>query len=312
VKVKQSLLVLASLVLIACFIFVSPSLAAENTAKPEGTYTFSSDWFSHNILSWTRILSGMKGRPGLTYLEIGAWEGRSFFWILDTILTHPSSKAIAIDIFDGDVEQRFLDNLRRSGRSSDVQVIKGFSQQKLRDLVPNSIDLIYIDGDHTSKGVLMDAILSWDLIKDGGIIILDDYRLFSGLPMETRPEFAIDVFLTLFRDEIEVLLKDYQVIVRKNKTPCDETRGFITRLENKMFCSRLGQYVYYWKLQKLFNVSTNKEISLTKADVSMIENTLLFQKLGFRLDVEKKETDQYRNLLNRLGINEISLSSKEK
>ena len=297
-KTELKLPILLVFGLIICFCSTSPAFSADYAAKHEGKYTFTSDWFTHNIPSWTRILSNMKGKPDLTYLEIGAWEGRSFFWVLDNILTHPSSRAIAIDIFEGDEEQRFLDNVRRSGHSSKIRVIKGFSQQKLRDLKLNSIDLIYIDGDHRSKGVLMDAILSWDLLKDGGILIFDDYKLFSDLPTEMRPEFAIDVFRTLFRDEFQVLLNDYQFIVRKSKTDCDEAMGFIKRLDNSLFCSRLGPYVYYWKPKKLYDASTNREIALSERETSLIENTLLHFKLGFRLEVGKEEMDLYRNLLS--------------
>jgi hypothetical protein len=312
VNTKLKLPILLLFGLIICFCTTSPVLSADHATKPDGKYTFTSDWFTHDIPSWTRILNDMKGKPDLTYLEIGAWEGRSFFWVLDNIFTHPSSKAIAIDIFAGDEEQRFLDNVRRSGHSSKITVLKGFSQQKLRDLKLNSIDLIYIDGDHRSKGVLMDAILSWDLLKDDGILIFDDYKLFSDLPMEMRPEFAIDVFQTLFRDEFKVLINDYQLIVRKTKTHCSEAMGFIKRLDNSLFCSHLGPYVYYWKPKKLYDASTNREIALSEGETSLVENTLLRLRLGFRLEVENKETDLYRNLLTRLGINEISLSSKEK
>jgi antitoxin component YwqK of YwqJK toxin-antitoxin module len=88
--------------------------------------------------------------------------------------------------------------------------------------------------------------------------------------------------------------------------------GFIKRLEMPLVCSRLGSYVYYWKPQKLYEVSTYREIALTQKDISIIENTLIGRKLGFRLEVDKKETDIYRNLLNRLGIRDIGISSKEK
>jgi len=309
---KLKLLILIAIALLMGSYGTTRSWSAENIAKPDKKYTFTSDWFTHNIPNWTQILNPMKGKPDLTYLEIGVYEGRSFFWVMDNILTAPSSKAVAIDIFDGDVERRFLDNMRRSGHSSKIRLIKGFSQQKLRELPLNSFDLIYIDGDHRSKGVLMDAILSWDLLKDGGILIFDDYKLFSGLPMEMRPEFAIDVFLTLFPDEFQILIKDYQLIVRKNKNYCNEAMGFIKRLDTPFVCSRLGPYHYYWKPRKLYEASTHREIALNVGEISLLENTLLGLKLGFNLEVKEKETDLYRKLLTRLGLHEINVSSKEK
>lgn len=311
-KMKTKMIILIGIIMLMYSSGTTLCLSAENITKPNEKYTFTSDWFTHNIPNWTHVLNDMKGKPGLAYLEIGPYEGRSFFWVLDNILTHPSSMAIAIDIFNGDVEQRFFDNMRRSGQSLKIKLIKGFSQQKLRDLKLNSFDLIYIDGDHRSKGVLMDAILSWDLLKDGGILIFDDYKLSYDLPMEMRPEFAIDVFLTLFPDESQILIKEYQLIVRKTKNHCNEAMGFIKRLDTPLVCSRLGAYIYYWKPRKLYEASTNREIPLKEGEISLIENTLLGLKLGFNLQVEKKETNLYRDLLNRLGINEISVSSKGK
>ena len=311
-KMKLPILMAIGLLL---FFNTTQAFSSENTAKPDVKYTFTSDWFSHNIPTWTRILHEMKGKPNLTYLEIGPYEGRSFFWIMDNILTHPSSRAIAIDtfdkIFDSDPEKTFLENVSRSGHSSKVRTIKGFSQEKLRELKLNSVDLIYIDGDHKSKGVIMDAIFSWDLLKEGGILIFDDYKLAYDLPMEMRPEFAIDVFQSLFPDELQILINDYQLIVRKSKSQCIEAMGFIKRLEMPLVCSRLGSYVYYWKPQKLYEASTYREISLSQKDISIIEKTLIGRKLGFRLEVDKKETDIYRNLLNRLGLRDIGVSSKE-
>jgi predicted O-methyltransferase YrrM len=310
-KIKLKLPIMVVICLITCLCTTTRALSAETAVKPDRKYTFSSDLFTHNIPSWTRVLNDMKGKPDLTYLEIGVYEGRSFFWVMDNILTHPSSRAIAIDTFDGDFEKRFLDNVRHSGHSSKIGILKGFSQQKLRGLKLNSFDLIYIDGDHRSKMVLMDIILSWDLLKDGGILIIDDYKWFAGLPMEQRPEFAVDVFQTLFRDDFQILVKDYQLIVRKAKTPCKEAMGSIKVGEIPLACSRLGPYIYYWKPQKLYDASTNRKIVLNDGEISLIENTLISRKLGFNLEVEKKETDLYKNLLNRLGLHEISVSSKE-
>jgi predicted O-methyltransferase YrrM len=307
---------LISLISIALFIYscsTPQSLSSKEPAKTDLKYTFTSDWFTHHISNWTLILRYMKGKPDLTYLEIGAYEGRSFFWVLDNILTHPSSKAIAIDIFDGDFEQRFLNNMRNSGHSSKISVLKGFSQEKLRDLKLNSIDLIYIDGDHKGKSVLQDIILSWDLLKEGGILIIDDYKWFEGLPMKERPEFAVDVFKVLFHDEFHILIDDYQLIVQKYKTWCNEAMGSIKRAEVvPLTCSNLGPYVFYWKPRKLYNSLTNREIPLNPVETSLVENILLGLKLGFELEVKKGEKDLYEKMFKRLGLHGILLSPKEK
>jgi len=178
-------------------------------------YNFSEDWFTQHIPTWEEILGHLKGKPNIHYLEIGVWEGRSFIWMLENILTHPTAKATCIDIFPGQVKEDFLANLKIGGFLEKVTVIIGRSQIRLRDLPINSVDIIYIDGSHTAKDVLIDAVYSWQLLKTGGIMIFDDYRWKRDLPVESRPKIAIDSFIAVFSGYVEVIHKDLQVILKK-------------------------------------------------------------------------------------------------
>ena len=140
-----------------------------------GKYHFSSDWFTNNIPRWKRILNRFKGKPNIHYLEIGVLEGRSLIWMLENILTHPTSKVTCIDIFPGNLKDRFFANLKISGFADKVTTITGRSQVELKRLFPESFDIIYIDGSHTADNVLADAVLSWSLLKKEGLLIFDDY-----------------------------------------------------------------------------------------------------------------------------------------
>ena len=180
-------------------------------------YNFSDDFFTHHIPNWEEILGHVKGKPNIHYLEVGVWEGRSFIWVLENILTHPTAKATGIDIFPGQVKEVFLANLKIGGFLEKVTVITGKSQIRLRDLPIESVDIIYIDGSHAAKDVLIDAVYSWQLLKNGGILILDDYRWRRNLPVESRPKIAIDSFISVFRGYVEVIHKDLQVILKKIK-----------------------------------------------------------------------------------------------
>ena len=48
-----------------------------------------------------------------------------------------------------------------------------------------------------------------------GIVIFDDYLWNLHKPPNERPQMAVDLCLELFADQFELLLKDYQVILRK-------------------------------------------------------------------------------------------------
>lgn len=198
---------------------------------------FTSNWVSRHIPTWKRHLKALRGRKGLRFLEIGSWEGRSACWFLENVLTHPSSRIICIDTFQGapdelkihkhlrdaigSIERHFDHNIRFIGAQKKVRKIKGSSRVALRTLPQESFDLIYIDGSHLAGDVLLDAALCWDLLKTGGIMIFDDYRwkcVTNKRNPLLSPRLAIDVFKLLFKDRIKVLSIGTQVILRKLKS----------------------------------------------------------------------------------------------
>lgn len=206
---------------------VVPSIAAETE------YEFTSDWVTRHASVWAEQLKHLKGQPGIHALEIGSFEGRSAIWFLENILTHPTSSITCVDIFDDKYayKDKFDRNIGASGFRNKVKKIKGFSQKVLRGLDWNSYDFIYIDGSHVAKDVLLDAVLSWDLLKVGGIIIFDDYRwqVDRYLPWR-RPKIAIDAFLHVFEPYVEVVHKEYQVVARKKeKVVLERKAGILTR-----------------------------------------------------------------------------------
>ena len=54
--------------------------------------------------------------------------------------------------------------------------LEDFSQNVCDKIEGGSIDILYIDGDHSSKAVLQDLELYYDKVKEGGLIIGDDYN----------------------------------------------------------------------------------------------------------------------------------------
>lgn len=76
-------------------------------------------------------------------------------------------------------------------------------------------DFIYIDGSHIAKDVLTDACMAWPLLKQGGIMVFDDYMWGNPRDVLHRPKLAIDTFINLFAEEAEVIHLGYQAIVRK-------------------------------------------------------------------------------------------------
>jgi predicted O-methyltransferase YrrM len=182
-----------------------------------GRYTFSEDGTTGNAKSWENALAHLRDKPGVRALEVGTYEGRSAIWFLENILTDRTSSITCIDLFDGPFEMTFDRNVSYFGAK--VKKIRAPSQIGLRGLKPWSYDFAYIDGSHVAKDVIIDTMLTWDLVKPGGVIIFDDYE-WAGLNERLsgeafKPRIAIDAFLRVMEPYIEVVHKGYQVIVRK-------------------------------------------------------------------------------------------------
>jgi hypothetical protein len=228
-------------------------------------YHFTTDWFTHHISVWKKILKDVSGKTNLRYLEIGVFEGRSAIWMLENVLTHPGARLTALDVFADDLEDRFVNNIKKSGFDDKVEILKGKSQETLRHLPRESYDIIYIDGSHRAKHVFLDAALSWDLLKAGGLLIFDDYLWnIKSFPPDLIPKGSVDTFLMAFGDEIELVHKGYQLAVRKAGRPCE-----------KYICSTVGRYGYVWMERSLFEISTDKSVHLAEEEKTALEQFLM-------------------------------------
>lgn len=187
---------------------------------------FTHDWFSRNIPNWSRWLSKFAGVPNLRFIEIGCFEGKATIWLLEHILTDPTSMISVVDTFQGsfehsnrgldlsDMYENFKQNIEPYRNK--VDVCRGMSQLILREFTPNSYDFIYIDGSHQASDVLEDAVLAWRLLKSGGIMLFDDYLWGSKFPDERmKPKIAIDAFLRIFRGKYDMIEMNRQVCIKK-------------------------------------------------------------------------------------------------
>jgi len=137
--------------------------------QSSGAHQFTSDWATMHYDLWNKTLKELKDKPGIHALEIGSYEGRSAIWFLENILTDPSSSVTCVDIFNGSFEAVFDKNM--APFAGKVKKIKARSQDALKTIGAETYDFIYIDGSHRAKDVFIDAALSWELLKPGGILI---------------------------------------------------------------------------------------------------------------------------------------------
>jgi hypothetical protein len=185
--------------------------------------------FAHgdNFRKW---LAPFIGQPAIG-VEVGSWEGRSALWLMENVLTHPLAYLHCVDTWEGEEAQKseghdfalkernFLANTEAYRDAGRLIVWKDKSENVLPILPhfrPAFIEFAYIDGSHQAPDVLMDALLVWRILKPGGVIIFDDYEwLAPGYPETHKPRLAINAFLAVFQERLEVLDKGYQVAIRK-------------------------------------------------------------------------------------------------
>lgn len=186
------------------------------------------NWFEKNAIDYFNLVLPKRfaGKPLIDFLQIGAYTGDASEWMLDNILTDPTSWLTDVDTWYGSEEgihkefnwqelEHFYDS--RMQPYDNVCKIKAYSEEFLSKAEPGHYDFIYIDGDHTSKGVYTDAHLSWPTLKPYGIMAFDDYQWKHESGKDFLcPKDGIDKFLNEHSGEYHLLIMDEQVWISKN------------------------------------------------------------------------------------------------
>jgi predicted O-methyltransferase YrrM len=177
---------------------------------------FTADWFTHNIPNFEKCMAALDKRE--IFLEIGSYEGRSTCWLLENGLADDGDM-YCIDPYPNmkDVRDRFWSNVNQFRKPKHtIDLFEQNSYNALSWLIqdapdrPDNFDFIYIDGDHDPATTLTDACMAWGLLRQGGIMLFDDY-----LYPEEQTKDGIDAFLCAFLGKFEPIINNYQLAVRK-------------------------------------------------------------------------------------------------
>jgi predicted O-methyltransferase YrrM len=187
------------------------------------------NWFNQFAKpNFEKFLTPLAGEIRLRFLQLGVYTGDATIWMCENILTSQSSLLDDVDTWQGsdepahevmdfeDVYKTYLD--KTADYQDGIIVHRKYTTAYLMDYRTREkeYDFIYIDADHTTVGVLMDAELSWPLLKSGGIMAFDDYKWGCDSAPELTPAPGIDLFLARHADEYEKLVINEQVWIRKN------------------------------------------------------------------------------------------------
>jgi len=211
-------------------------------AQAQG-YKFTADDFSMHLPVWDKLLEQIKPQK---ILEIGSAEGVSACYTMEQCLPYGNVELHCIDTFMGGAETensyilgmeerfRFNANLKIKEMEQkfpqnkcDLRVYKGTSYEHLGKLIAQGLlgyfDMIYVDGSHQTHDVLADCAMAFPLLRNFGLMILDDYLWYElirqggeNIKRLSHPKPAIDAFININHFRLRVIQTPlYQMYLQK-------------------------------------------------------------------------------------------------
>jgi len=212
-------------------------VVVEGKKKLNERYTFNQTWYdallNTDLVLCTRDEAkdlALKPAEKRRIVEIGIYEGASSCFWSDFYMSHPESRLISIDPFTGSdehhakpenypelaqIELTARGNIAKSDNAAKIEIVKGCSWDVFPELNRRFggeawIDVLYIDGAHDSTSVARDTTLYVPMVKEGGIVIFDDY----GHPDVRR---GVDGALNAFASMELAIYSGWQLICKVSK-----------------------------------------------------------------------------------------------
>ena len=178
----------------------------------------TSDFFVTNVYYFFKYIKNYKN---FNYLEIGTYEGCSAIYIANRF---KDSKVFCIDIWErvkeeygegtnfNDIEKNFDIN---SQNYLNIVKIKKYSDEFF---LSNNLkfDVIYVDGHHLAEQVYKDAVNSWNVLNNKGLLIFDDYIWNNYDDVKKNPCYAINKFLKEKHNKFDILeVTNSQIFIQR-------------------------------------------------------------------------------------------------
>jgi predicted O-methyltransferase YrrM len=190
-------------------------------------------WNDDHYKNFEMIANNLKQLPVSFIIELGTFEGKTAFHFLNNI---PRSYVTVVD--PNVCEPNFTYNFKEWTKHDNANRFNWRREYSFDFLINEYVegrreyDMIYIDGCHNACCCLEDILLSWKILKTGGILLMDDYLMEIRDPyfyvchtefkkykdrglMFQHPKQAIDAFLAIYKNQYEMYIDNYQIAVKK-------------------------------------------------------------------------------------------------
>jgi len=180
---------------------------------------YNEKWFCNNLNFLSTNFKDIKNVKNM--LEIGSYEGRSAIFFLKNF---SNSNITCVDTWSGSDEHNSVNfelieknfDLNTSFYQSNNLLIKyKMTSNDFFQKNDKHFDLIYVDGDHSCDQVKIDLVNSWNVLKNGGFLVLDDYMWWYYKDLKKNPSTPINNFIKENILKFSKLTIWHQVIIQK-------------------------------------------------------------------------------------------------
>lgn len=179
---------------------------------------------------WAHILNET---PPRIVAEIGVWKGEFAAALLGRVASIQQYVMIdpwaqlpdwnkPFNLSTKQFDDVYDEAMRRVAfASSKLRVLRGRTRDKAHEIKDESLDFVYIDGDHTLRGIAIDLIKIYPKVRPGGLIGGDD---FSASPWQHSSKYEptlVCPFAVYFAEAMDVPIKALpfgQFLIEKSAT----------------------------------------------------------------------------------------------
>jgi len=184
-------------------------------------YKYSKTWFLQSEIK-NKLLNFIDNTTQHSILEIGCYEGLSSVFFADNLLNTAGSSLICVDPFmtinnndhssllANNEEANFDYNITHCLNTNKITVHKITSDEFFK-LNNATYSLIYIDGCHECDFITRDMENSFDILRKGGIMWMDDYGGGDGIAIKR----TMNAFLEKYKGSYEIIHSGYQLAIKK-------------------------------------------------------------------------------------------------
>lgn len=141
----------------------------------------------HGWFTWPCLYRDMVAKfpSGSSFVEVGVFKGRSLsYLIVEMINANKEFSIIGIDLFVMLEISEDIVNSNLTSVKEKFNLITGNSVEVADSFKDESLDFVFIDGDHAYESIKEDILAWMPKIKNGGILAGHDY------PLESIPPFS--------------------------------------------------------------------------------------------------------------------------